>query len=96
MVYRTFWLWLLVFAFGILGCSRAQSPSLVAEEKKTLGAWHPGEKVTYKWPDDFKLPLEIYIETPEVPREIQGPLPPIGEVKKQPTEQPAKKFPWIF
>lgn len=36
----------------------------------------------YHWPDDFKLPLVINIETPQVPEEIQGPSPPIEEEKK--------------
>jgi hypothetical protein len=37
---------------------------------------------SYHWPADFKLPLEIDIESPEVPKEIQGPSPPIEEEKK--------------
>jgi hypothetical protein len=37
---------------------------------------------SYHWPADFKLPLEIEIQTPEVPVEIQGPSPPIVEEKK--------------
>ena len=32
--------------------------------------------------DQFNLPLEIHIETPEVPPEIQGPSPPIKEEPK--------------
>ena len=36
----------------------------------------------YHWPADFKLPLVINIETLEVPKEIQGPSPPIEEEKK--------------
>jgi hypothetical protein len=36
----------------------------------------------YKWPADFKLPLVINIETPEAPKEIQGPSPPIEEENK--------------
>lgn len=29
------------------------------------------------WPDDFRLPLHIEIEIPEIPEEIRGPSPPI-------------------
>jgi hypothetical protein len=36
----------------------------------------------YHWPADFKLPLIINIESPPVPKEIQGPSPPIEEDKK--------------
>jgi hypothetical protein len=32
--------------------------------------------------DQFNLPLEIQVETPEVPPEIQGPSPPIKEEPK--------------
>jgi len=33
----------------------------------------------YHWPSDFKLPIEIFVELPEVPPEIDGPSPPIQQ-----------------
>jgi hypothetical protein len=40
-----------------------------------------------KWPAEIKLPLIINIETFEVPKEIQGPSPPIEE---EPIEEESK------
>lgn len=39
----------------------------------------PPEKPAYQWPPDFKPPLEIRLEFPEVPPKIVGPSPPIEE-----------------
>ncbi len=33
----------------------------------------------HAWPDDFRLPLHIDIEIPEIPQGIRGPSPPIEE-----------------
>ena len=56
----------------------------------------PEDQITYsvsrtpdipadKWPAEIKLPLIINIEIPEVPKEIQGPSPPIEE-EEEPVE----------
>jgi hypothetical protein len=97
MAYKAFWLCLLLVAFSIPGCGKPQPVKKAeAAEKKPVGAWRPGEKVTYQWPADFKLPLVIIMETPEVPKEIQGPSPPIKADQKKPAEQRSRKFPWFF
>ena len=53
-----------------------------ADEKALTGTFRTPDMPSYHWPADFKLPLVITIETPEAPKEIQGPSPPIEEEKK--------------
>ncbi len=69
----------LVMLFGFAGCSvetKSSPVSIPAVEKS------PAKPESAKTPcgprvGQFNLPLEIHIETPEVPPEIQGPSPPI-------------------
>ncbi|HEY4759728.1 MAG TPA: hypothetical protein VIH42_04035 [Thermoguttaceae bacterium] len=83
MNYKAFFPGLLLLALCTAGCSKPQSAiSPEAEQNITAGQWTPSEKVSYKWPDDFKLPLEFTIETPQAPKEVQGPFPPLEEEKK--------------
>jgi hypothetical protein len=35
----------------------------------------------YGWPGDFRIPLIIEIDVPDVPEEIRGPSPPIMHVQ---------------
>jgi hypothetical protein len=60
-----------------------------ADEKAATGVSRTADMPSYHWPADFKLPLVINIETPDVPKEIQGPSPPIEEEKK-PVEEETK------
>jgi hypothetical protein len=53
-----------------------------ADEKAATGVSRTADMTPYHWPADFKLPLVINIESPQVPKEIQGPSPPIEEEKK--------------
>jgi hypothetical protein len=99
MTDKTFWIWPLMIVIGIWGCEkpmRADQSATAAKEKKT--SLLPGEQnatyvlrtpnlPSYNWPADFKLPLIINIETPEVPKEIQNPSPPIEEDKKSIDEE---------
>jgi hypothetical protein len=60
-----------------------EKPEYIKLGKETIPSVSRTPDMTpYKWPADFKLPLVINIETPEVPKEIQGPSPPIEEEKK--------------
>jgi hypothetical protein len=59
---------------------KSSSPS--PEEPIASAVSRTPDMPAYKWPADFKLPLIINMETPEVPEEIQNPSPPIEEEKK--------------
>lgn len=54
---------------------------LLLEESKASGTWKTPDMPSYQWPADFKLPLEINMEAPDVPEELQSPSPPIEEEK---------------
>jgi hypothetical protein len=44
----------------------------------------------YRWSADFKLPLEITMDAPEVPKEIANPSPPIeGENQQEDIKNPS-------
>jgi len=63
--------------------SPTQKLSFVSPDGKTdSNVSRTSDMPSYQWPADFKLPLEINIETPQVPEEIQGPSPPLEEDKK--------------
>ncbi len=62
---------------------KAEKPQYIKLGKETVpSVARTPDMIPYKWPADFKLPLVINIETPQVPKEIQGPSPPIEEEKK--------------
>jgi len=85
------WLLTVALAVPLCGCMSDSAPPArppIAKPAKTRQPPNAsGKKVEkraaqkplYRWPADFKLPLVIVIETPEVPREIRGPSPPIVE-----------------
>jgi Flp pilus assembly protein CpaB len=57
-----------------------EKPVLVKLGKQTVpSVARTPDMPAYHWPADFKLPLVINIETEEVPKEIEGPSPPIKE-----------------
>jgi hypothetical protein len=61
---------------------RPAKPALpFADEKAASSVSRTPDMLPYQWPADFKLPLVINIKTEEVPKEIQGPSPPIEEEK---------------
>jgi hypothetical protein len=105
MIGKTFWLLLLV-ALGIAGCAKPPDQSAAAGgqqsaqvgkaqgvDKLPAGVSRTPDMTAYHWPADFKLPLIIDIPLPEVPKEIQGPSPPIVEEEKQPTIEEEQKSP---
>jgi hypothetical protein len=60
-----------------------EKPSFVSLGKETVpSVSRTPDMPSYRWPADFKLPLVIDIQSPLVPKEIQGPSPPIEEEKK--------------
>jgi len=68
----------------LIGHSREAEPPPRPPEQSESEAplWDPANRPplpAYHWPADFKLPVEISIEVPEVPEEIQGPWPSIQE-----------------
>jgi hypothetical protein len=60
-----------------------EKPPSISLGKETVPSisWTP-DMPSDRQPADFKLPLVIDIESPQVPKEIQGPSPPIEEEKK--------------
>ncbi|MGA2798211.1 MAG: hypothetical protein ABSE63_11570 [Thermoguttaceae bacterium] len=61
-----------------------EKPPFISLGKETVpSVSRTADMIPYHWPADFKLPLVINIETPQAPKEIQGPSPPIAEEKKQ-------------
>ena len=69
---------------------KAVKPQYIKLGKETVpSVSRTADMKDYHWPADFKLPLVINIETPQVPKEIQGPSPPIEE-EKIPAEEKKK------
>jgi hypothetical protein len=71
MGYR--WLPVLIVALWLCGCEAQKEPPPDAVVAKTADQPLAGST------DSFGLPLEIVVEVPEVPPELQGPSPPIKE-----------------
>ena len=60
--------------------AEAEKPVLVKLGKETVpSVARTPDMSAYRWPADFNPPLVINIETEEVPKEIEGPSPPIKE-----------------
>ena len=77
------WLTLAVATLLLTGCtSKNAPPAGPPDPAKTSG--QPGVKQHKSVRvDDFGLPLEINIEVPETPKEIQGPSPPIRKAPRR-------------
>jgi hypothetical protein len=105
MIGKIYWSLLLV-ALGIAGCGKPSSQSAAAGKQQSAqvgkaqgvdmlpaGVSRTPDATAYHWPADFELPLIINIPLPEVPKEIQGPSPPIVEEEKPPAIEEEQKSP---
>jgi hypothetical protein len=67
-----------------VGAQSQKSNFRLPGDKKSPVTLKTPDMPLYKCPADFKLPLILNIENPQVPKEIQTPSSPIEEENKQP------------